>query len=151
MTEMVEANRQQARAEKLKRLLIGVAALTGVATLVFLVVISAQIRATQESGSPAVRAAERAATEAKTAASLAAATNAQILDCLEPTGVCYQQTQDNTGNVVASINELTQYAAVCADRPGPQGLEEIRRCIADLIAASSTDEDTTQEGEDPPT
>lgn len=68
------------------------------------------------------------------------AANWQLLEliegCTNPAGECAQRGQKQTTTAVASINEITAYAAACADRPGPQSLAEIRLCIADLIEAS---------------
>lgn len=59
-----------------------------------------------------------------------------VEDCTNPAGECAQRGQKSTSTAVASINEISAYAAVCADRPGSQSLAEIRACIADLIEAS---------------
>lgn len=124
------------RAERVKRVLITGTAFTTAAILVLLLVLISQVRATQQTGSPVLRAIQGQQTDIKRAADAASETNDQILDCLDPEGECYQRSQENTGGVVASINEITQYAAVCADRPGTQSLVDIRRCVADLIAAA---------------
>jgi hypothetical protein len=127
-----------ARAELVKRLLILVTAIMVTAALVLLLVLLDQVRRTQETGTPIGRAILAQARDTKRAADNAQETNELILDCLDPKGTCYQKSQKQTGDVVASINEISQYAAVCADRPGSQSLDEIRRCIADLITASDT-------------
>lgn len=125
-----------ARAELVKRILIVVTAIMVATVLVLLLVLIGKIRATQQTGSPVLRAISAQQTDIKRGADAAQATNERILDCLEPAGECYQRSQQQTGDAVASINEISQYAAVCADRPGSQSLDEIRRCIADLITAS---------------
>lgn len=125
-----------ARAELMKRILI--VATFGMVTvvLVLILVIISQIRATQQTGSPILKAVLGQQADIKRAADNAQDTNDQILDCLDPDGQCYKESQERTGQSVASINEVTYYAAVCADRPGSQSLRDIRRCISDLIAAS---------------
>lgn len=126
-----EALARQVRAERIKRALIIATAVGVAAALVLIVFLIASVRATQQDGSPAVKA-------ARDAAQAAESTNRQILDCLNPDGECYKQSQRARAGQAASINEITQYAAACADRPGSQALEEIRACVADLIAASAS-------------
>lgn len=125
------------RAERAKRALITVTAVMVFAILVLLLLLISQIRATQQEGSPVLKAIQSQQVDIKRAADSAQSTNEQVLDCLDPAGECFKRSQENTGNVVASINEITQYAAVCADRPGAQSLVEIRACVAGLIAAGS--------------
>lgn len=126
-----------ARAELVKRILIIATFAMVTVVLVLLLVVVSQIRATQQTGSPILKAVVGQNADIKRAANAAQDTNEQILDCLDPAGQCYKDSQARSGDAVSSINELSQYAAVCADRPGSQTLEEIRRCIADLITASA--------------
>jgi hypothetical protein len=127
-----------AHAELMKRVLIVVTAIMVAIVLVLLLILISQIRATQQEGSPVLRAIQAQQGDIKRAADSASSTNEQVLDCLRPEGVCFKRSQQQTGDVVASINEISQYAAACADRPGSQSLDEIRRCIADLITAADS-------------
>ncbi len=126
-----------ARAELVKRILIILTFAMVTIALVLLLVIVGQIRATQQTGSPILRAVLGQQEDIKRAADAAQSTNDQILDCLDPAGQCYKDSQKRSGQTVASINEITYYAAVCADRPGSQTLDEIRLCVGDLITAST--------------
>ena len=137
MTHDTELATKMARAELMKRALIIATFAIAAASLVILLVIVSQIRATQQTGSPILKAVIGQQEDIKRAADNAQETNEQILDCLDPAGQCYKDSRASTDETVASINEISQYAAVCADRPGSQSLEEIRRCISDLIAASN--------------
>lgn len=115
MTE-TEAHEKVARAERVKRVLIAGTAAAVTAVLVLQLVLLATLLRTSEA-------------------------NQQLLDliegCTNPAGECAQRGQEQTTTAVASINEISAYAAVCADRPGSQSLAEIRLCIADLIEAAS--------------
>lgn len=135
MTDVVAA--KVARAELMKRVLIVVTALMVTALLVLLLTLISQVRATQQSGSPVLKAIIGQQDDIKAAAKASTETNDQILDCLSPQGACYAESQKRSAGFIASVNEITAYAAVCADRPGSQSLEEIRLCVADLIAAGA--------------
>lgn len=125
-----------ARAELMKRVLIVVTAGMVAIVLVLLLVLISQIRATQQTGSPILRAVLGQQGDIKRAADAAQETNDRILDCLDPDGGCYKDSQQRSTDTVASINRIAEYAAVCADRPGSQSLQAIRLCIADFITAA---------------
>ena len=122
-----------ARAELMKRVLIVVTAVMVTIVLVLLLVLIGRIRATQQTGSPVLKAILGQQADIKRAADTSQSTNEKILDCLDPGGQCYRESQQRSAQFIASINEISQYAAVCADKPGSQSLEEIRRCIAEFI------------------
>lgn len=136
MTADLQVAHRVARAELVKRALILATALLVIVVLIVLLWVVALIRSTQQNGSPVLQAIGRQQDGIGRAADAAVSTNDQILDCLTPGGKCYEQSRTNSKTTVASINEVTAYAAVCADRPGTQGLSAIRLCIADLIAAA---------------
>lgn len=69
-----------------------------------------------------------------------------ILDCVEPTGQCYQEGQKRTGEAVQSIvegtligteeisattREVIHLTAFCADQPGAQTLTQIEACVVE--------------------
>lgn len=62
-------------------------------------------------------------------------TNQTILDCTEPTGECYKESQRRTKEVVTDIGKVSAYAAACADLPGVQGSDEVLTCVLDRLAA----------------
>lgn len=126
-----------ARAELVKRILIIATFAMVTVVLVLLLVVVSQIRATQQTGSPILKAVVGQNADIKRAANAAQDTNEQILDCLDPAGQCYKDSQKRSSQSIASINEITYYAAVCADRPGSQTLDEIRLCVGDLLTASA--------------
>lgn len=128
---------QVARAELVKRVLIVATVILVSVVLMILLWVVALIRSTQQTGSPTLRAIAAQQDDIERGTDAATATNDQILDCLTPGGTCYEQVRTNSANTITSINEVTAYAAVCADRPGAQSLADIRLCIADLIAAAN--------------
>lgn len=134
-----------ARAELWKRILIVVTAVMVTAVIVLLVVVLSRvsdvvqaIRDTQQSGSPAVKAATSAATSAQDAAEASQATNDQILDCLTPEGLCYQRGQQQTIDTLASVQRIIVLAAACAvDVTGSESVVEreaaITACVTDQL------------------
>lgn len=52
-----------------------------------------------------------------------------IESCTSPDGECYQRSQAQTGSAVASINEITIYAAACAKQPAVDTARQIRLCV----------------------
>jgi hypothetical protein len=130
-----------ARAELMKRVLIVITAIMVATALVLILVtlfrvgdVIDEIRATQQSGSPAVKAATDAAESAQEAAESSKATNDQILDCLQPTGVCYQDSQQRTAALVTNFNRVVIYAAACASGPVKLTVEEIQACVIGRLA-----------------
>lgn len=66
-----------------------------------------------------------------------AATRNQIVDCVQPTGKCFQRGQRQTGEVVGTVNQVSTLAAACAADPavsalpiGPR-IDAINVCIRD--------------------
>lgn len=124
-----------ARAELMKRVLIVVTTVMVAAALVLSLVILFQVRATQQAGSPAVKAARDAAEAAR-------ATNKQILDCLDPKGdedSCYQRSQDQTADAVGQIGAGNILAVVCAlqvpnGTPLDAALEQVTNCVSAKLA-----------------
>lgn len=72
----------------------------------------------------------------------------RLLDCTEPGGECYQQSQERTAEAVkllaentaaiaarsqATTREVVAVAAACADRPGPQTRKAIMRCMMEQL------------------
>lgn len=135
MTADLQVAHRVARAELVKRALI----LTTTVLVAVLLVTQwrtvALIRSTQQTGSPVLQAIGKQNDDIQRGTEASVSTNEQILDCLTPGGECFERSRTNSSNTVASINEVTAYAAVCADRPGVQSLAAIRLCIADLISA----------------
>lgn len=137
MTVDQQVANKVARAELWKRILIVAITVLVTVVLVVLLWVVGLIRATQQTGSPTLRAIAAQQDDIERGTDAAIDTNDQILDCLTPGGTCYEQARRNSRDTVTSINEVTAYAAVCADRPGAQSLSDIRLCIADLIAAAN--------------
>lgn len=106
------------RAELVKRILIVVTALMVALTLLLLVVLIGQIRATQQSGSPVLKAIQRQ--------------NDTITDCTQPTGACYEDGQDRTTAVLSSAQQIIVLAAACAVDVTPAQSVDAR--IADITA-----------------
>ena len=56
-----------------------------------------------------------------------------IIDCVQPTGKCYQDGQARTAKAIGSINEVSVLAAACAPNyvnlPLPQRVAAIEACI----------------------
>lgn len=64
----------------------------------------------------------------------------RLKDCVEPTGRCFAEGQERTGEAVAGINaaalRITVAVAVCQTRfEDPDRLSEIARCAEGLLAA----------------
>lgn len=57
----------------------------------------------------------------------------RIIDCTSPTGKCFKESQERTGDVIVQLNTIAKYAAVCADRPGSITAEEMNKCITEQI------------------
>jgi predicted PurR-regulated permease PerM len=131
-----------ARAELVKRVLITVTTLlVGVILIVVTVLVGrvsdvvTAIRETQQEGSPVLKAISAQQDDIKRAADSAQETNEQVLDCLEPEGVCYQESQKRTADLVTNFNRVVIYAAACASGPRKLTVEEIQSCVIDRLAA----------------
>lgn len=59
---------------------------------------------------------------------------AQIRSCNVPQGACAKRLAAAQANATGSINEITEYAVVCADVVGSQSLEKVRLCVGRLLA-----------------
>jgi hypothetical protein len=66
-------------------------------------------------------------------------TQQQLKSCVEPTGQCYKDAQQNTTDIIGEphgpINTVTALAAACADRPGVQTAQDIVACVTDALEA----------------
>lgn len=64
----------------------------------------------------------------------------RILDCTDPEGKCYQDSQERTAKAVGDINKVVVLAAACSVGL-PDGLtvaerqDEIQSCVIDRLAA----------------
>jgi len=65
---------------------------------------------------------------------LNAITAYQVKDCTTPSGHCYRDGVQRTGQAVGSINTVTQIAVVCADQY--DGRPAIEACIHDRLRAA---------------
>lgn len=59
----------------------------------------------------------------------------QIVDCVQPTGTCYQQGQARTAQILTSVNEQGVIRAACAQEeikvePISRRIDAIQACIA---------------------
>jgi hypothetical protein len=69
------------------------------------------------------------------------ATQDQTADCVTPGSKCYTQRveQDKAqttaivAGVIGGVNEVSIYAAWCANKPGYQTIAEIQKCVTDKI------------------
>lgn len=69
------------------------------------------------------------------------ATQDQTADCVTPGSPCYTQRveQDKAqttaivAGVIGGVNEVSIYAAWCANKPGYQTIAEIQKCVTDKI------------------
>lgn len=56
-----------------------------------------------------------------------------LLDCVQPTGVCYKQGQEQTAKLVGNLNQVSVLAAACAPDyvrlPLPARIVAIEKCI----------------------
>lgn len=84
------------------------------------------IRQTQQNGSPIILKLQETLEQAKVTADV-------IKSCTTPKGKCYQRSQEQTGDAIGSINEVTYLAATCADQAGVQGEKEIRECVFEKL------------------
>lgn len=71
--------------------------------------------------------------DTKTAAQEAARSAQRIEDCTTPGRSCFDDAQKRLGRTVGTINRYALAAAACADQPQAQAVEEIQRCIIQLI------------------
>ena len=71
--------------------------------------------------------------DTKTAAENAARSAERIEDCTTPGRKCFDDAQKRLGRTVGTINRYALAAAACADQPEAQTVNEIQRCIVDLI------------------
>lgn len=94
------------------------------------------IRETQQTGSPILKAIADQQDDIEAGTDASVATNKQVLDCTQPTGECYRESQKRSADVVGSINEISLYAAACADQSGVQTVEEIQSCVIARLSKS---------------
>lgn len=83
---------------------------------------------------------DRIRDEQTAAAARDAARSAErIEDCTTPGRQCFDDAQKRIGRTVGTINRYALAAAACADQPQTQTVEEIQRCILQLIEADDDD------------
>lgn len=114
------------RAELMKRILIVVTAVMVATVLGLLLVVLGQVRATQLEGTPTGRKLVRSADK--------------IIDCTDPEGDCYQENQENTAELLGTVQRIIVLAAACAvDVTPAQSVEEreaaITVCVTKQFAA----------------
>lgn len=59
-----------------------------------------------------------------------------IRSCTTPGDDCFDRGQERTAEVVADINEVSIFAAACADMPGNQTVDDIYACVVRRLAAT---------------
>lgn len=88
--------------------------------------LSSEIRATQQAGSPAVKAAIDAAESAD-------AGTDYIKDCVEAGGECYKDNQRRSADAIASLNQVAILASGCAagfaELPPDRRVAETQQCV----------------------
>lgn len=53
-----------------------------------------------------------------------------LKDCTTPQGKCYQRSNDRTGSVVGTINQVSVFAAYCASvEPPPVNVQAVEQCV----------------------
>lgn len=57
-----------------------------------------------------------------------------IRSCTDPEGKCFRRGQRRTASAIASINEVTVLAAVCAANADQPTVGEIQKCIGTQLA-----------------
>lgn len=57
----------------------------------------------------------------------------RIVDCTDPKGTCFRESQQRTGAAVVQISDIAKYAAICADRHGSITAEEMDDCIQEQM------------------
>jgi hypothetical protein len=61
-----------------------------------------------------------------------------IEDCTTPGKDCFEESQERTGNVVSDNNEVSLYAAYCADQPGATTVKAIKSCVIEQLDAAAS-------------
>lgn len=121
MTVDQNVRRQVARAELTRRAFIVGAAFLTAALVGALLTLTLAIRSTQLEGTPTgqklVRSADR------------------ILDCTDPNGDCFKQSQARTADVVAALNLGALYGAYCVQQNPDASIPQIKACVKRLYDA----------------
>lgn len=60
-----------------------------------------------------------------------------IRSCTTPGAECHDRGQKATAAAIADINQVSIYAAACADQPGDQSADEIYACVIRKLAADN--------------
>lgn len=126
MTHDHEVAAKVARAELVKRVLIVVTAFMVGTVLLGMFVLLDEVRSTQQTGSPTLKAIAAQQDDIEVAAKAGADVNATLADCLTPGGECYERS--------AERQALIYYVLVCQDAPGQQTLKQLQVCAATLQA-----------------
>lgn len=58
-----------------------------------------------------------------------------IRSCTTPGEECYDRGQQGTAAAISDINQVSIYAAACADLPGNQSVEQIYACVVRKLSA----------------
>jgi predicted PurR-regulated permease PerM len=57
----------------------------------------------------------------------------RIKSCTDPSGACYVQNTQRTGEAVDSINQIVVLANACTDKPGEQTVAEVEKCVRQAL------------------
>ena len=98
-----------------------------IAALIVTVVASVLVSA---NNSEAIRSAQRTNTE----------TLELIRSCTTPGKPCFDEGQKRTGEAVGTINQVSVFAAACADAPKRQSVKEIEACVRDRLEKAAAKE-----------
>lgn len=123
-----------ARYERWKRMGILASVVLGVVAVAFLIYLVALVRETQTEGSPLLRAIAEQQDDIERATDAAVAGQRQLADCIDPEGECFKTSQARTTASIASINQISIFAAACADEDGSQTVAEIQQCVIQRLA-----------------
>jgi hypothetical protein len=61
-----------------------------------------------------------------------------VEDCTTPGQPCYDRGQERLASAIADINQVSIYAAACADQPRRQSVEQIQSCVISKLAEADT-------------
>lgn len=60
----------------------------------------------------------------------------RLIDCTTPGGRCFEDSQKRTADAVGNLNEITVFAAACADKAGVNTVAQIQACVLDELEKS---------------
>ena len=131
-----------ARAELVKRFLIVaitvlviIVLVIGYRTLTTVQTAVAEIRATQQSGSPALKAIAAQQDEIEEAANASTSLNKLILGCINPESKCAKETAAREAAQAGAYNAAVISAHYCTDRllPADYTLHELTACVGRIL------------------